>query len=152
MSIFSIFLIELHVLYKRECISMVLLYMWVKYGLIWMSLSAQNEFFWFSEILAIVNPIINFKVLALAQIKSYKLKFFSQCQFHIDTAQNKWLKLQAPTWCKMEHPTAHLAKPQLKIIYSCLAYKPQNLFIFWDIQTLTENFGFFCTLIQLLNK
>ena len=69
---------------------MVLLYMWVKYGLIWMSLSAQNEDFKFLEILAIVNPIVNVKVLALAQIKSYKLKFFSQCQFHIDTAQNKW--------------------------------------------------------------
>ena len=69
---------------------MVLLYMWVKYGLIWLSLSAQNNFFRFSEILAIVNPIINFKVLALAQIKSYKLKNSSQCQFHIDTAQNKW--------------------------------------------------------------
>ena len=55
-----------------------------------MSLSTQNEKIRFSEILAIVNPIVNFKVLALAQIKSYKLKFFSQCQFHIDTAQNKW--------------------------------------------------------------
>ena len=44
----------------------------------------------FSEILAIVNPIVKFKVLALAEIKSYKLKFGSQRQFHIDTAQKKW--------------------------------------------------------------
>ena len=64
--------------------------MWVEDELIWTSFSAQNEKFRFSEILAIVNPIVNFKVLALAQIKSYKLNFFSQCQFQIDTAQNKW--------------------------------------------------------------
>ena len=43
-------------------------------------------------------------MLALAQIKSYKLKFCSLCQFHIDTAQNKWYKLQAQMWFKMEHP------------------------------------------------
>ena len=69
-----------------------------------MGLSAHNENFGFSDILAIVNPIVNFKVLALAQIKSYKLNFYSQCQLHIDTAHNKCYKLQAPMWCKMEHP------------------------------------------------
>jgi hypothetical protein len=59
------------------------------------------------EIFAIVNPIVNFKALALDQIKSYKLNFFSQCLFHIDTTQNKWSKLQAQIWYKMEHPTVH---------------------------------------------
>ena len=45
--------------------------------------------FWVFGDLAIVNPIVNFKVLALHQIKSYKLNFL-KCLFHIDTTQNKW--------------------------------------------------------------
>ena len=42
---------------------MILLYMWVKYGLIWMTLSAQNDNIMFLEIFAIVNPFVNFKVV-----------------------------------------------------------------------------------------
>ena len=61
----------------------------------------------FLEIIVIVNPIVNFKVSVLAQIKSYKLYFFSQSQFQIDTAKNKWWNLQAPMWWKMEHPTPY---------------------------------------------
>ena len=55
-----------------------------------MNFIAQNDNFKFSEIFAIVNPIVNFKVLALAKIKSFKLNFFSlsQHQFYIDTAKN----------------------------------------------------------------
>ena len=42
-------------------------------------------FFGILEILAIVNPIVNFKVLALDQIKSYELNFFHSVFF---TTQN----------------------------------------------------------------
>ena len=72
---------------------MVLLYMWVKYRLIWMSWSAQRENFGFFEIFAIVNPMVNLKRLALDQIKSYKLDFFSQCLFQIDTTQKKMVEV-----------------------------------------------------------
>ena len=40
------------------------IYMCEEDELIWMSFSAQNKFFWLSEIIAILNPIIIFKIMA----------------------------------------------------------------------------------------
>ena len=64
--------------------------MWEKWELVWMSFNAKNENIRFSEIFAIVNSIVIFKVSVLAQIKSYKINLFSECLFHKDTAKNKW--------------------------------------------------------------
>ena len=51
---FSNFSLSNHFLsHKTDYLRLVLLYMWVKYDLVWMSFSAQHENFMF------VNPIVN---------------------------------------------------------------------------------------------
>ena len=53
--------------YKTDCLSLILIYMWVEDELIWMSFSSQNKKFRFFEIFAIVNTIIFFKILAIIE-------------------------------------------------------------------------------------
>ena len=62
------FLDQIDFFHKTDYLSLALLYMWVKYELIWMGFSPLNDFFWFSEIFPIVIPIVIQKRSAAPQI------------------------------------------------------------------------------------
>ena len=69
------FLDHIDFFYKTDYLSLTFLYMWVKYELIRMRFSAENENFRFSEIFPIVIPIVIQKRGARPQNSGYKLFF-----------------------------------------------------------------------------
>ena len=82
----NFFLDHIDFFYKTDYLSWTFLYMWVKYELIQMSFSAQNEIFRFSEICSIVIPIVIQKRGATPQNSSYKLFFLDSGPYDSHTS------------------------------------------------------------------
>ena len=72
-SISQFFLDQIDFFYKTDYLSLALLYMWVKYELMWLGFSPQNEKIQFSEKFPIVIPIVIQKRGAMPQNSSFKL-------------------------------------------------------------------------------